>query len=115
MKKSNGKLSLIFFPHGKVNSCGVTTRFCRKSFFHLIDQKCDENGRILIIEAKINKDNFIVINIFNSSTDSEQLKTISILQNILGDIDISSKQIIFGGDFNLIFDCKLETNGGNPV
>ena len=34
---------------------------------------------------------------------------------MLDDIEISNKQIVFGGDFNLIFDCKLETNGGNPV
>ena len=35
------------------------------------------------------------------------------MQNKLDDIEISNKQIVFGGD--LIFDCKLETNGGNPV
>ena len=34
---------------------------------------------------------------------------------MLDDIEISNKQVILGGDFNLIFDCKLETNGGNPV
>ena len=34
---------------------------------------------------------------------------------MLDDIEISNKQIIFGGVFNLIFDCKVETNGGNPV
>ena len=34
---------------------------------------------------------------------------------MLDDIEVSSKQIVFGGDFNLIFDCKLETNRGNPV
>ena len=69
----------------------------------------------LIIEAKINEDSFIIINIYNSNTESEQLKTFSILQNMLDDIEISNKQIVFWGDFNLIFDCKLESNGGNPV
>ena len=44
-----------------------------------------------------------------------QLKTFSILQNMLDDIEIYNKKIIFGGDFNLILDCKLETNGGNLV
>ena len=34
---------------------------------------------------------------------------------MLDDIEISNKQIVFGGDFNLILDCKLETNDGNPV
>ena len=118
MTKNNGQMSLtvlFFFSHGKTNSCGVATRFCGKYSFDLIDQKNDENGRILIIEAKINEDNFIVINIYNSNTEPEQLKTFSILQNMLNDIEISNKQIVLRDDFNLIFDCKLETNGGNPV
>ena len=34
---------------------------------------------------------------------------------MLDDIETSNKQIVFGADFNLIFDCKLETNGKNPV
>ena len=34
---------------------------------------------------------------------------------MLDDIEISNKQIVVGGDFNLIFCCKIETNGGNPV
>ena len=42
--------------------------FVEKCFFDLIDRKSDENERILIIEAKINEDNFIVINIYNSNT-----------------------------------------------
>ena len=69
----------------------------------------------LIIEAKINEDNFIIINIYNSNTESEQLKTFSILQNMPDDTEISNKQIVFGADFNLIFGCKFETNVGNPV
>ena len=34
---------------------------------------------------------------------------------MLDDIEISNKHTAFGGDFNLIFDCKLEANGGNSV
>ena len=86
-----------------------------KNSFDLIDQKSDENGCILIIEAKINEYNFIVINIYNSNTESELLKTFSILQNMLDDIEISNEEIVFGGDFSLIFDCKLETNCKNQV
>ena len=58
---------------------------CGKISFDLIDQKSDENGRILIIEAKINN-NFIVINIYNSNTEYQQFKTFSILQSMLDDI-----------------------------
>ena len=118
MANNNGKMSLMvlfFFSNGKANSCDIGTRFCRKNSFDLIDQKSDENGRILITEPKISEDNFIVINIYNSNTELEQLKTFSMLQNMLDDIEIFKKQVVFGDDFNLIFDCKLETNGGNPV
>ena len=98
MMKNNGRMSLmaLFFSQGKTNSCGVATGFCGKNFFSLIDQKSDENGRILIFEAKINEDNFIVINIYNTNTESEQLKTFSIMHNMLDDIEISNKQIILG-------------------
>ena len=58
----------LLFSHGKANSCRVSTGFCGKNFFDLIDRKSDENERILIIEAKISEDNFIVINIYNSNT-----------------------------------------------
>ena len=44
---------LFFFPNGEANSCDIGTRFCGKNSFDLIDQKSDENGRILIAEPKI--------------------------------------------------------------
>ena len=25
------------------------------------------------------------------------------------------KNVVFGGDFNLIFDCKFDASGGNPI
>ena len=34
---------------------------------------------------------------------------------MLDDIEIPNTQIVFRGDCNLKFDCKLETNGGNSV
>ena len=33
--------------YGKTNSCGAASGFCGKNYFDLIDQKSDENGRIL--------------------------------------------------------------------
>ena len=90
----------LFFSHRNTNSCGVATEFCANIFFDLIDQKSDENERIIVIEAKINEDNFIVINIYNSNNESEQLKTFSILQIMLDDIETCNKQIVFWGNFN---------------
>ena len=28
---------------------------------------------------------------------------------------ITKKNIVFGGDFNLIFDCKFDASGGKPI
>ena len=63
MRKNEEFNGPLFFSHSKTNSCGIATGFCGKNYFNLIDQKNDEDGRNLIIEAKINEDNFIVINI----------------------------------------------------
>ena len=67
----------LFFPHTAKQI--LATGFCRKNSFDLIDQKSDENGQILIIEAKLNKDDFTAINIYNFNTESEQIKTFSTL------------------------------------
>ena len=115
MTKNNGKMSLLVLFFSPTAKQIHATGFCGKNYFDLIDKKSDENGQILITEPKINEDNFIVINIYNSNTEPEQLKTFSVLQNMLDDIEISNKQIVFEDDFNLMFDCKLDTNGGNPV
>ena len=80
----------------KTNSCSVATEFGGKNSFDLIDQKSDENEQIIITEAKMNDNYFIVISIYNSNKGSEQSKTFSILQNMLNDIKISNKQIVLG-------------------
>ena len=59
---------------------------------------------------------FLLINFYNSNTESEQLSTFSTLQKLLEKFDdYNKKNIVFGGDFNLIFDCKFDASGGNPI
>ena len=60
--------------------------------------------------------NILLISFYNSSSESEQLSTFSSLQKLLVKFDdISKKNIIFGGDFNVIFDQKFDASGGNPI
>ena len=104
----------LFFSHGSTNSCGVAIGFCGLKSLHIIDK--NENGRILITDAKVNHKKFLLINLYNSNTESEQIKTLDTLKNLLEDIDnISDKKIILGGDLNLVFDCNLQACGDNPV
>ena len=80
--------------------------YCGTEAFTVVNTKCDKNGRILIFDAELNASNFLLINFYNSNTESEQLSTFSTLQKLLEKFDnYNKKNIIFGGDFDLIFDC----------
>ena len=107
---------MTFFSHRKSNSCGVAIGYCETENFKVVNTACDKNGRILILDAELNGKNFLLINFYNSNTESEQLSTFSILQKLPEKFDdYNKKNIVFGGDFNLIFDCKFNASGGNPI
>ena len=56
-------------------------------------QKSDENGRILITDAKLNDEKFLLVNLYSSNTESQQIKTLDALKNLLEDIgNISDKK-----------------------
>ena len=58
---------------------------------------------------------FVLINIYNADTESEQLEILSDLVSIIDKVnDIQSKNIVLGGDFNVIFDISLASLGENP-
>ena len=93
----------IFFSHGTQSSCGVMIGFLGSITF-LPKSICkDKNGRILIIEAEIDDETFILINFYNSNTETEQVKSMNDLENLLQNFDINpSKNIVFAGDFNVV-------------
>ena len=113
--KRSGRTTLkeiSFFSHGKTNSCGVAIGYYGIKALELIQLKHDDNGRLLVIEVKIENTIFLLINIYNANTETEQLQTLSNLSNILKTFDdIHNKSIIFGGDFNLFLDICVDTNG----
>ena len=74
----------------------------------------DNSGRILILDVKIDDLTLILINFYNANTEKEQINTLNTLLNLLKDFDTTGKHLIFGGDFNLFYNKKLEASGGNP-
>ena len=69
--------------------------------FEVSNKKQDESGGILILDKKISDKNFLLINLYKATKESEQLNTLLILSNPLDDItDLHCKSIILGGDFN---------------
>ena len=84
--------------------------------FKVGSKACDQKGRILILDVVLNDTNFLLINFYNSNSEPDQICTLSILQKLLEKInDFNNKNMIFGGDFNLIFASKYDMPGGNPA
>ena len=61
------------FPHEKSNSCVVAIGYCGTEDFKVVNTACDKNGRIQIIDAKLNGTNLLLINFYNCNTESEHL------------------------------------------
>ena len=64
----------------------------------------DSKGRILIFEVKIEEVSFILVNIYNASTEVEQLKTLCKLDLLLDDflLDDSQNIVIAGICFSVL-------------
>ena len=57
----------------------------------------------------------MLINTYNANTESEHLHTLNDLINILETFeDIQDKSVVLGGDFNVIFNPFLDSEGGKP-
>ena len=106
----------LFFSHGKTNFCGVAIGFYGNKKLEIVCQKQDHLGRILLLEVKIEKTQFVLINIYNPNTETEQSKILDDLLDFIEDLEnINNKKIIFGGDFNLFFDKNYDALGGTPT
>ena len=102
-----------YYSHGKTNSCGVLTATYGNWNICVKNKVYKNDGRILILEATIDGSDYLLINLFNVNTEREQLTTIKNLNNLLK--DFHDKNVIFTGDFNLIFDKNLESAGGSSL
>ena len=71
---------------------------------------------ILILNIVLNYSKFLLVNFYNSSSKPVQIHVLSAIQKLLEKInDFNNKNIMFGIDFNLIFDRKFNASGGNLV
>ena len=105
----------FFYSHGKSNSCNVLICFIGSKNIFVRNKLSDNDGRILIYDADIDEEDFISINLCSPNTKAEQLKTLSKLMEMLTKLHLTqNNNIICARDFNLFFNIKLESYGGNP-
>ena len=90
--------------------------YCGTEDLKVVNTAHDKNGQMLILDVELNGTNFLLINFYNSNTQCEQFSTFSTLQKLLEKFDdCNKKNIVFGSDFNLSFDCKFGASGGNSI
>ena len=92
---------LFFFSNSKTSYCGVATGYIGSNKVNVLDKKIDKNGRILILDVKVDESNFVLVNIYYPNTKTEQVATLHDLDKMLETIrDLYDKQIVLAGDFN---------------
>ena len=80
----------------------------------MINQYVDGGGRFILLNTLIEDSPAVLINYHAPIEDKNQLKFFDDLNHILDNIIISEDTIlVWGGDFNLIFDIRLDADGGS--
>ena len=73
------------------------------------NQKTDNDSRILILDVTISDVSFVLINLYNYNTETEQVSVLNNLFSLLENFDVTlEKNLTLAGDFNLFLDAKRE-------
>ena len=68
------------------------------NFNNVLDKIQDNDGGILILDVQVDAAAFLLINLYNTNTECEQLNVLTTLCNFLSNItDLHRKNIIFDG------------------
>ena len=101
--------------HGNSNSRGTSIAFTKDFNYKLLKYVSDEDGRIQICSIEYNDKKLLLINIYNENTEQKQVALLKKLGRLLENFEnVPDHEIITGGDWNVIFDKKLDAHGGNP-
>lgn len=101
---------LAYFSNGSQSSRGVAILVSRDLQFEIVGQRADERGRILCMDIKVKNTVFTLCSIYAPTQDrpGEQLEILCNFEEILE--DLSSINIIAGGDFNCFLDPVIDRN-----
>ena len=101
-----------FFSHGTCGSRGVAILIPKNMSITVNNKITDDNGRLIILDCKIDDENFVLVNIYAPTKDHQQ-DQIALLQDLNELLrDYIDQNLIIGGDFNTYLDTKLDKHGG---
>ena len=103
----------IIFSHGSSRSRGVAILLPKLSEYKIKNVIQNPGGRYIITEIECFRDIYTFVNIYAPTQDKEK-EQLLLLETLLEDIvKFEGKNLIYGGDFNIIFDPKLDKKGGS--
>ena len=71
------------------------------------NQKTDNDCQTLILDVTINDVDFVLLNLFDGSTETEQVSVLNNLFSLLESFDLTlERNLILAGDFNLFLNSK---------
>ena len=106
-----GKRSMLF-AHGTSNSRGTLITFREGLIYKVLSCHLNDNGWYVILKVEIQSSPFILVNYYVPNEEGQQVLILTEIRDILQKIELEKDtQLIWGGDFNCFFDCKLDADG----
>ena len=102
--------------HGGYNARGVLISIREGLDCTIEAEYTDAAGRFIILKCLIQGSQILLINLYNHNNEEEQVSVIASLFQAIELIDINhGYEVILGGDFDFIFDIKIDSDGrGKP-
>ena len=102
-----------FFSHGSNDSRGCMILIKPSLNICIEDSVCDMNGRFIIVKCYIEDLYFFLVNVYAPNLD--QPSFFANLEYIINEKCTDKYDIVWGGDFNLVFNFDLDKKGGNKI
>ena len=97
------------------NSKGVLIAFKDGINLDIQTEIVDNDGRFIIIKTIINESNVVIVNYYAPNDEPSQVETLTKIDRHIRSLKLEDNTtFLFGGDFNMYFDTKLDADGGTP-
>ena len=93
------------------DSAGLCILFNNNFSFHVLKTISDPKGRFIIVDIKTESKTLTLANILAPNNDDPFFFK-NVFKHLLA---FECKEIILGGDFNLVLDLQKDKKGGSPV
>ena len=103
----------IIFSHGSRHSRGTAVLFDNNCDYKIVDRITDAAGRINILKLLVEDEKLCIINVYAPNDENSQVAFFKLLRNMMLKEKLKDEyEIVMGGDFNLVFDPKMDKKGG---